>query len=137
MINAIRLRPTRRSVITILSVTLIGLSLLIALRVGKAKVRSQQQSDPASTVFTIAAPYWSVEGGFISTIEMKNYRVDQSLTITPILYPLHGPEVALDAVTLNPSETRVLNINDALAARDKHFTVGAAEIRYKNTTESV
>jgi hypothetical protein len=49
-----------------------------------------------TTEFAIAAPYWSVEDGFVSTIEMKNYRVDQSLTIMPILYPLHGSAVALD-----------------------------------------
>jgi hypothetical protein len=90
-----------------------------------------------TTEFAIAAPYWSVEDGFVSTIEMKNYRVDQSLTIMPILYPLHGSAVALDPVALNPSETRLLNINDALAAHHKHFTVGSVEIRYADVTESV
>ncbi|HEX9544501.1 MAG TPA: hypothetical protein VF955_04905, partial [Pyrinomonadaceae bacterium] len=27
--------------------------------------------------FLIAAPYWSIENGFVSTIEMKNYHVEQ------------------------------------------------------------
>lgn len=33
--------------------------------------------------FLIAAPYWSVENGFVSTIELKNYHVEEPLTITP------------------------------------------------------
>src|SRR5882757_1600398 len=61
--------------------------------------------------FLIAAPYWSTSEGFVSTIEMKNYQVDQPLTVTPVLYPLNGREIILDPVTLNPSETRLLNIN--------------------------
>ncbi len=87
--------------------------------------------------FLIAAPYWSVEKGFVSTIEMKNYHVDEPLTITPILYPLNGPEIILTPVTLNPSETRLLNLNDVLASYGKQFTVGAAEIRYSQLTEGV
>jgi len=74
-----------------------------------------------SSTFAIYAPYWSAEDGFVSTIEMKNYRVDRSLTISPVLYPSHGTAVALDPVVLNPSETRLLNINDALAAQHKHL----------------
>jgi len=46
--------------------------------------------------FLIAAPYWCTEKGFVSTIEMKNYHVEQPLTITPILYPLDGPEITFN-----------------------------------------
>jgi hypothetical protein len=98
--------------------------------------RPSAQANSTST-FAIYAQYWSVEDGFVSTIELKNYRVDKLLTITPVLYPLHGPAVALDPVVLNPSETRLLIINDALAAQHKHFTVGAAEIIYTDVTEGV
>src|SRR5689334_20324881 len=62
--------------------------------------------------FLIAAPYWSVENGFVSTIEMKNYHVKEPLTITPVLYPLNGPEITLTPITLKPSESRGLNINE-------------------------
>ena len=87
--------------------------------------------------FLIAAPYWSVEKGFVSTIEMKNYHVEEPLTITPILYPLDGPEIILTPITLNPSETRMLNINEVLASYGKQFTVGAAVIKYSQLTEGV
>jgi hypothetical protein len=87
--------------------------------------------------FLIAAPYWSVENGFVSTIEMKNYHVTDPLTVTPILYPVDGPEIVLTPITLNPSETRLLNINDALASYGKNFTVGAAELKYNQLTEGV
>jgi hypothetical protein len=68
---------------------------------------------------------------------MKNYHVEEPLTITVILYPLDGPEIILNPMTLNPSETRLLNINEVLASYNKHFTVGAAEIRYNQLTEGV
>lgn len=87
--------------------------------------------------FLIAAPYWCTDKGFVSTIEMKNYHVEQPLTITVILYPLDGPEIILTPMTLNPSETRLLNINEVLASYGKHFTAGAAEIKYSQLTEGV
>jgi hypothetical protein len=87
--------------------------------------------------FSTFAPYWSTEAGFISTLEMKNLRVDEPLTVTPVLYPLGGRQTELDPITLDPSETRVLNINEALAARGETATVGAAELRYRHTTEGV
>jgi hypothetical protein len=87
--------------------------------------------------FLIAAPYWSVENGFVSTIEMKNYHVEEPLTITPILYPLDGPEIILTPITLKPSESRLLNINEVLASYGKQFTVGAAVIKYGQLTEGV
>jgi hypothetical protein len=42
----------------------------------------------------VDAPYWPVEDGFVSTIQMKNYRVDKTVTVTPILFPLHGAEIS-------------------------------------------
>ena len=87
--------------------------------------------------FLIAAPYWCVEKEFVSTIEMKNYNVAEPLTVTPILYPIDGPEIILTPITLKPSETRLLNVNDALASYGKHFTVGAAELKYNQLTEGV
>ena len=95
-----------------------------------------QSEDPISE-FMIAAPYWSNEKGFVSTIEMKNYRVDELLIVTPVLYPLHGHEIKLDPIALNPSETRLLNINEVLKARREKRTVGAVEISYSHTTEGV
>ncbi len=106
-------------------------------RVAKAqrpKIESQavatDQSSAQPTEALIAAPYWSTTDGFVSTIEMKNYRVDVPLTVTPVLYPQHGREIALDPITLKPSETRLLNINKALAKRGQHEMLGAAEIRH-------
>jgi len=98
-----------------------------------------QAAEPAEDVFDFAihAPYWSTEPGFISTIQMKNYRVDEPLTVTPVLYSLAGREIKLDPIRLNPSETQVLNINEALAAVGEASTVGAVEIRYRHVTEGV
>lgn len=68
---------------------------------------------------------------------MKNYRVDMALTVTPVLYPLGGRESILGSITLNPSETRVLNINEALAASGDPAREGAVELRYSNENEGI
>ena len=120
------------------------MSIAVALIVvNRPNSQASTQSDPASTqanatsTFTVYAPYWSTKPGFVSTIEMMNYRVDEPLTVRPVVYPLGGGEIALDPITLNPSETRLLNINEALAARGETVTIGAAEIRYNHVTEAV
>ena len=69
----------------------------------------------------LAAPYWSTADGFVSTIEMKNYHVSNPLTVTPVLHLEHGGEIALDPITLKPSETRRLNLNQALVLRQFGF----------------
>jgi hypothetical protein len=97
------------------------------------KTEAEQPAETASS-FVIAAPYWTTEDGFVSTIEMKNNRVDTSLTITPVLYPLHGQKLTLDPVLLKPSESRLLNINKALGKKGKGNTSGAVEILYTHTT---
>lgn len=133
---------SRLSFAVVLLLAIVAISIYLA---GHSSSRAQTYKDPAAAPtpkvenfnFLIAAPYWSVENGFVSTIEMKNYHVEEPLTITPILYPRNGPEIILTPITLNPSETRLLNINDVLATYGKQFTVGAAEIRYSQLTEGV
>ncbi len=76
---------------------------------------TQTPEEPLDVV--LAAPYWSTTDGFVSTIEMKNYHVSNPLTVTPVLHLEQGGDVALDPVALKPSETRRININQALAKR--------------------
>jgi len=104
-----------------------------------------QSTEPASAAkpkvenysFLLAAPYWRTDSGYVSTIEMKNYHVEQPLTITVVLYPQDGSEIIPTPITLNPSETRLLDLNQVLAAYGKQPSVGAAEIKYNQLTEGV
>jgi hypothetical protein len=89
---------------------------------------TQTPEQPPDVV--LAAPYWSTADGFVSTIEMKNYHVSNPLTVTPVLHLENGGDVALDPIALKPSETRRININQALAKRGLYARVGAAEIRH-------
>jgi hypothetical protein len=100
-------------------------------RKGEVKLASSSTQTPEQTPdVVLAAPYWSTGDGFVSTIEMKNYHVTSPLTVTPVLRLEHGGDVALDPVALKPSETRRININQALARRGLYARVGAAEIRH-------
>jgi hypothetical protein len=97
------------------------------------KAQAEQPAEPI-TDFVVAAPYWSLEDGFTSTIELRNNRVDGPLTVTPVLYPLHGQKMMLKPLTLNPSESRLLNISEAIGKKLKGVTTGAVEILYRHTT---
>jgi hypothetical protein len=128
------------------STSLIILVCLILLSSSWSAITPPTRSAPAPSAakptedvfdFAIHAPYWSTEPGFVSTLQMKNYRVDEPLMVTPVLYPLGGRQIKLDSIRLNPSETQVLNINEALAARGEASTIGAVEIRYRHATEGV
>jgi len=139
LIKVAWLRSIARAAMIALSMSIAVV--LIVIHRADSRASGQNDSPPVqandASAFSVYAPYWSTEPGFVSTIEMMNYRVDESLTITPVLYPLGGGEILLDPVTLDPSETRLLNINEALAARGETATVGAAEIRYNHVTEAV
>jgi hypothetical protein len=89
---------------------------------------TQTEEQPPDVI--LAAPYWSTADGFVSTIEMKNYHVSNPLTVTPVLHLEHGGEIALEPITLKPSETRRINLNQVLAKRGQRELIGAAEISH-------
>jgi hypothetical protein len=81
------------------------------------------------------AVYWSTEPGFLSTLEMKNNRIRDTLTARVSLYFANGHEYYLPPITLGPREAVAVNLNrimDSLPASvargaDKY---GSIEVEY-------
>lgn len=52
-----------------------------------------------------------------ASIYLKNGLETSPLTVTPVLFLSNGARYALDPVTLDPSGTSVISINDGLASQ--------------------
>ena len=89
-------------------------------------------SKPA-TLRSMVGGMWMTDANFKSSIYLKNGIGISPLTVTPILYLSNGAKYILPSVTLEPSGTKVVNINDAL--RDQGIApwatlVGYVEVQY-------
>jgi len=78
---------------------------------------------------------WMTDANFKSSIYLKNGIGISSLTVAPILYLSNGTKYTLPSVTLEPSGTAVVNINDAL--REQGIApwatlVGYLEVQYNS-----
>jgi hypothetical protein len=77
---------------------------------------------------------WTTDASFKSTIHLKNGVENSAVTVSPILYLSNGKRVVIPDVTLEPSGTAVISINDAL--RDAGIApwatlTGYVEVQYK------
>jgi hypothetical protein len=59
---------------------------------------------------------WMTDGNMRSAIHLKNSLATSSLTVIPILYLANGTKIQLAAVTLEPSGTAIVSVNDSLAS---------------------
>lgn len=89
-------------------------------------------SKPA-TLRSMIGGLWMTDANFKSSIYLKNGIGISPLTVTPILYLSNGAKYILPSVTLEPSGTKVVSINDAL--RDNGIApwatlVGYLEVQY-------
>ena len=77
---------------------------------------------------------WMIDPNFKSTIYIKNSVEIAPVTVTPILYLSNGKKVSLADVTLEPSGTATVSVNDGLNANgiSPWSTLnGYVEIQYK------
>ena len=77
---------------------------------------------------------WMIDANFKSTIYIKNSVEIAPVTVTPILYLSNGKKVTLADVTLEPSGTATVSVNDGLNANgiSPWSTLnGYVEIQYK------
>jgi hypothetical protein len=58
--------------------------------------------------------FWMIDPNRKATIYLKNSLETSSLTVTPIIYLSNGARYSLAPVTIEPSGTAVVSINDAL-----------------------
>ena len=102
---------------------------------------AQQQSNPITygglpkTLQTMTSGLWRVDEGFVSTIQVRNLRTADSITVTPTLYMADGTSYPLSMVTLAASESQTINVNEALAKAPMKVVVhessfGSAALAY-------
>ncbi len=109
-----------------LAATGILLLLAIALTSGGASSRFSQSSPPKASAktavaqtmktYTMYSGLWRTDGGFVSTIRVKNILVVAPLDVTPLLYMADGTPYMLPSVHVPVSGVVTVNVNDALAA---------------------
>lgn len=71
--------------------------------------------------------FWRVDGGFVSTIRIKNILVVAPIQVTPILYMADGTTYPLPPVMVPVSGVATVNINDALAKAPKSVALHLSE----------
>jgi hypothetical protein len=81
-----------------------------------------------ATLRSMVGGMWMTDANFKSSIYLKNGIGISPLTVAPILYLSNGTKYTLPTVTLEPSGTAVVNINDAL--RDKGIAPWATLVGY-------
>jgi hypothetical protein len=77
-------------------------------------------SPPAANSFVprfLRGGLWMTDAYTKSSVYVRSDVETASITVTPVLYLSNGTKVSLSAVTLKPSGTGVININDGLAAQ--------------------
>src|SRR5712691_1241619 len=78
---------------------------------------SRSASTPAQTnkTYTLYTGFWRTDGGFVSTIRIKNVLVVAPIDVTPVLFMADGAPYMLSLVHVAVSGVATVNINDALA----------------------
>lgn len=83
----------------------------------------------------VYVPYWTLEPGWHTGIELRNNLLTGDLTVTPSLRTAAGVEVALSPVTVKPNEVTVVDLHAeamkfAPQLEGKSGAVGSAVLRY-------
>jgi hypothetical protein len=78
------------------------------------RVEHPRPSPHPPTLRSMIGGLWMTDANFKSSIYLTNNVVTDSITVTPILYFSNGRKLPLPDVTLEPSGTTVISINDAL-----------------------
>ncbi len=117
---------TIRKFSLLLASTAILLLLAVALSSVGANLHFAQSStgnsSPAAAVaqtmktYTMYSGLWRTDGGFVSTIRVKNVLLVAPLDVTPVLFMADGTPYMLPSVHLAVSGVATININDALAS---------------------
>src|SRR6266852_6106335 len=78
---------------------------------GTASTRAQSNKS-----YTLYTGLWRTDGGFVSTIRIKNVLVVAPMDVVPVLFMADGTPYMLSSVHVAVSGVATVNINDALAA---------------------
>src|SRR6266581_839833 len=81
----------------------------------RSQAPATKTSAQANKTYTMYSGLWRTDGGFVSTIRIKNVLVVAPMDITPVLFMADGTPYLLPSVHLAVSGVATININDALA----------------------
>jgi len=98
------------------------------------KMARHREWDPPAMAQSATGALWMTDGNSKSTLYLNNMLKEDSLTVTPILHLANGVAYALTPVTLEPSGTASIDINQSLANRGvaPYATLsGYVEVQYK------
>jgi len=119
------MRRIRKFSVTLSAVAVLSL-LAVALTSVGANSRFAQSSSPSPSAktamtkvmktFTMYSGLWRTDGGFVSTIRIKNVLVVAPLDVTPVLFMADGTPYMLPSVHVPVSGVATVSVNDALAA---------------------
>ena len=81
----------------------------------RSQTPATKTSAQANKTYTMYSGLWRTDGGFVSTIRIKNVLVVAPMDVTPVLFMADGTPYLLPSVHLAVSGVATININDALA----------------------
>jgi hypothetical protein len=112
--------PVWTGAIGILAAVALTLSSVIPSDAFRSKSRhaaaATNSSSQPNQVHTLYTGLWRTDGGFVSSIRLKNVLAVATLDITPVIFMADGTPYPLRTVHLAISGVATVNINDALAA---------------------
>jgi hypothetical protein len=133
---------TPRSIFTI-SLLLVASSLLTAQTPVHKRVPkiTGAHNDWSSSPQELFAPYWTLEPGWSTELEMRNNVPWHDLRMTPVLRTAEGVEVQLTPVTLKPEEIVSIKLRDEVASArpellDKMGSFGSVVFRFDGTASA-
>jgi hypothetical protein len=79
-------------------------------------------------------PYWTTETGWTSELQLRNNRIGQELTVTPVLRTAYGAETALAPVTIKSEEVKSIDLDAAIGTTAPQLvgTYGSLVLRYRS-----
>ena len=81
----------------------------------------------------IVAPFWTLEPGWHTSLEIRNNNATDVIAVTPVLRTNEGREVTLPVVSLHPDEARTLDLQqivDSSQVRIPENPYGSLTLRY-------
>jgi hypothetical protein len=111
-------------------VSLVALGALLLVSGWEAKPAPDQPVE-----YAVWSPYWTVQSGFTSTMEIKNNRAKETLRVVVSLYFAGGEEYHLDPISLGPRQTIVMNLNRVVeslpvSVAERAAKEGTAEVKF-------
>jgi hypothetical protein len=114
------------------SLLLLCLALLLAPLAASQQTPSRPPPAPVDQEQIV--PYWTTETGWTSELQLRNNRVGQELTVTPVLRTAYGAETALAPVTIKSEEVKSIDLDAAIGTTAPQLvgTYGSLALRYRS-----